>query len=198
MSGEDKPRRRRRLSDDEHALWRGVTRSVAPLRRASQALFAAALEMGGLERKAKPVAKRSNPVPSRQIGVPQAVPAAKPQRAERALAPPVFDRRHKRRLVRGAEPIGARIDLHGCTQSEAHAALLAFLAGSQANGSKIVLVITGKGGPPDGVAGERGVLRKQVPQWLAQAAFRAYVAGVEEAHFAHGGAGALYVRLRRA
>ena len=29
----DEPRRRRRLNDHEHALWRGVTRSVAPLKR---------------------------------------------------------------------------------------------------------------------------------------------------------------------
>jgi DNA-nicking Smr family endonuclease len=57
-----------------------------------------------------------------------------------------------------------------------------------------VLVITGKGGRSDGA---RGVLRRQVPQWLGLPEFRAYVVGFEDAHVAHGGEGALYVRIRK-
>jgi DNA-nicking Smr family endonuclease len=45
--------------------------------------------------------------------------------------------------------------------------------------------------------GERGVLKRQVPLWLAQPEFRALVIGFEEAAPSHGGAGALYVRVRR-
>jgi DNA-nicking Smr family endonuclease len=45
---------------------------------------------------------------------------------------------------------------------------------------------------------ERGVLRRQVPQWLSQPEFRALVVGFEEAHIGHGGEGALYLRIRRA
>ena len=56
-------------------------------------------------------------------------------------------------------------------------------------------MITGKGRL--GAASERGVLRRQVPQWLTLSEFRVYVSGFEEAHVAHGGEGALYVRLRR-
>ena len=44
---------------------------------------------------------------------------------------------------------------------------------------------------------ERGILRRVVPQWLALPEMRDYVVGFEEAHAAHGGGGALYVRLRR-
>ncbi len=198
MSGEDKPRRRR-LSEDEHVLWRGVTRSVAPLKRGPRAFLAAILD-GASERMPKPVApKRSRPAPAAKTGGSPSVSAgAKPHPADRSTPFQVFDRRHKRRLARGVQPIADRIDLHGYTQTQAHGALLAFLAGAQANGAKTVLVITGKGGGPDGLAGERGVLRRQVPHWLVLPAFRAYVAGVEEAHFAHGGPGALYVRVRRA
>src|SRR5262249_58214939 len=47
-----------------------------------------------------------------------------------------FDRRLKQRLARGAESIDARIDLHGKTQSEAHAALLSFLRKAQSHGAK--------------------------------------------------------------
>ena len=58
-----------------------------------------------------------------------------------------------------------------------------------------MLVITGKGRRGDA---EGGVLRRQVPQWLNLPEFRAYVIGFEDAHVAHGGEGALYVRLRKA
>jgi DNA-nicking Smr family endonuclease len=44
---------------------------------------------------------------------------------------------------------------------------------------------------------ERGVLRRQVPQWLSLPEFRSLVVGFEEAHIGHGGEGALYVRIRR-
>ena len=44
---------------------------------------------------------------------------------------------------------------------------------------------------------ERGVLRRQVPQWLQLPEFRVFVVGMEDAHVAHGGEGALYIRIRR-
>jgi DNA-nicking Smr family endonuclease len=59
-----------------------------------------------------------------------------------------------------------------------------------------VLIITGKG--KIGAESERGVLRRQVPQWLGLPEFRSLVVGFEEAHIGHGGEGALYVRVRRA
>ena len=52
-----------------------------------------------------------------------------------------------------------------------------------------MLVITGKGRASGD--GERGVLRRQVPQWLGLPEFRALVIGFEDAHVAHGGEGAL-------
>jgi DNA-nicking Smr family endonuclease len=59
-----------------------------------------------------------------------------------------------------------------------------------------VLVITGKG-RIGGDERETGVLRRQVPHWLELPEFRTIVVGYEQAHIAHGGAGALYVRVRR-
>jgi DNA-nicking Smr family endonuclease len=112
-----------------------------------------------------------------------------------ALAP--IMRREKQKLARGHETIDARIDLHGMTQTEAHAALRSLLHRSQANGAKFVLVITGKGLPSGGFDG-RGVLRRQVPLWLALPEFRCYVAGFDVASASHGGEGALYIRLRKA
>jgi DNA-nicking Smr family endonuclease len=98
----------------------------------------------------------------------------------------------KQRVARGKETIDGRLDLHGLTQSEAHGELLRFLRNANARDARLVLVITGKGRGP-----EPGVLRRQVPQWLGLPEFRSFVVGFEGAHIAHGGEGALYVRVRR-
>src|SRR5262249_39560066 len=137
-------------------------------------------------------AGRAKPAPPARPPARAAGPGA---RAAARLEP--FDRRLKQRLVRGTESIDARIDLHGKTQSEAHAALISFLRKAQSDGAKFVLVITGKGGGARDDWSERGVLKRQVPQWLKLPEFRSYVLGFEDAHMGHGGAGALYVRIRR-
>jgi DNA-nicking Smr family endonuclease len=107
-----------------------------------------------------------------------------------------LDRRERSRLSRGRSEIDARIDLHGMTQLRAHRALLDFLQRAHSDGLTFVLVITGKGTIGAGNS-ERGVLRRQVPQWLSLPEFRALVVGFEQAHLGHGGEGALYVRIRR-
>jgi DNA-nicking Smr family endonuclease len=101
-------------------------------------------------------------------------------------------RRMKQRVARGKHQIDARLDLHGFTQHEAHEALLRFLRSANARDARLVLVITGKGR-----GGEIGVLRRQVPHWLALPEFRDLVIGFEDAAIGHGGEGALYVRVRR-
>jgi DNA-nicking Smr family endonuclease len=166
--------RRRVLTQDERVLWSSVTRSIAPLS-----------ERAATESEAAPPEAR----PTRAIvGVERAAPATS---ASPPLAP--LGRRLRRGVARGSQAIDARLDLHGLTQGEAHAALLRFLREAAARGARLVLVITGKGT----AGGERGVLKRQVPQWLALPEFRGLVIGFESAHAAHGGEGALYVRVRR-
>lgn len=112
-----------------------------------------------------------------------------------------FDHKTKRRLVRGLVPIDERLDLHGYTEAAAHSLLRGFLITARGRGARVVLVITGKGQGPGKERGlgasERGILRRAVPHWLADPSLRDVVVGFEEAHLAHGGAGAIYVRLRR-
>lgn len=114
-----------------------------------------------------------------------------------------FEHRHRRKLARNVEAIDARLDLHGMRQREAHGALRAFLFASAARGHRYVLVITGKGvraeieRTRDFTQEERGVLRRLVPQWLAEPEFRAIVLSYTAASVRHGGEGALYVRLRK-
>jgi DNA-nicking Smr family endonuclease len=109
----------------------------------------------------------------------------------RDLPPAALDAALHRKLTRGRDAIAARIDLHGMTQDAARAALVAFVRRAMDNGWRAVLVITGKG------VGGDGVLKRRVPDWLAEPPLRDHVAGVSEAHRRHGGEGALYVALKR-
>jgi DNA-nicking Smr family endonuclease len=181
MSADD-PRRRRRLTDDDHAVWHSVTRSVKPLKRRRPEPLVA-----GIPERPSKAAPPKAPHPTRLPSTPAR--PTQPPKAPPALMP--IDRRLKQRLARGTVEIDARLDLHGRTQSEAHAVLLRFLHRTQGDGARTVLVITGKG-RIDG-----GVLKRLVPFWLILPEFRSYVLGVETAHVSHGGEGALYVRLRR-
>jgi DNA-nicking Smr family endonuclease len=182
-------RRRRSLSDDERTLWSTVTRAIKPLRRRK-----AMAEDG----EALPAAD-APPARAPKVVVPKAIAPVAPA-VRRSGPPPLapLGRRMKQKLGRGTEPIDARIDLHGMTQADAHAALTHFLRRAQRDGARVVLVITGKGARSgtDPYA-ERGVLKRQVPHWLESAELRAFVVGFESAGIGHGGAGALYVRVRR-
>ena len=179
------PRRKRSLSEEERALWESVAKQTRPLRKKPRAAKPEA---------AAPAAEA--PAVAKPIAPPKAVPLARIPRAPQA-APPLapLGRRERLQLSRGRKEIDARLDLHGMTQMRAHRALSGFLQRAHREGLAFVLVITGKG--KMGVESERGVLRRQVPQWLSLPEFRSLVVGFEEAHIGHGGEGALYVRIRR-
>jgi DNA-nicking Smr family endonuclease len=181
------PRKRlRRLTDEEIALWTEVARSVARRRGAT---LPAAL----------------NPVRAGRPPAPPATAVAEPpadRPAKSSTPPPLapIERRLKRELSRGRAAIDGALDLHGLTQAEAHQALRGFLRHNQARGARLVIIVTGKGGATDEFGGwpnERGVLKRLTPQWLREPDLRSVVLGFEEAGRAHGGSGALYVRLRR-
>lgn len=111
-----------------------------------------------------------------------------------------MDRRRYDKLRRGRVEPQARLDLHGMTADRAHGALAAFILGAHAAGLRLVLVITGKGRPGgmDALAPHRhGVLRHNVPHWLAAPPLASKVLQIAPAHVRHGGGGAYYVYLRR-
>ena len=166
-------------------------------------------------RDVKPLKQRTPRVtsekatPSRSSGTEQTVTAKRTLRP-RPLAPAApsqnskvptlqhgdttgLDRRTGQRFKRGQMPVEARLDLHGMTQTEAHRALIAFIAGQHSAGRRCVIVVTGKGVGKDGC----GVLRKAVPRWLNEAPNREKVLAFEHARQKDGGAGALYVLLKR-
>ena len=182
----DPPRRKRALTEEERALWESVARQAKPLRNKRRIADSGASSKPEAQPAAKAVAhpKLATPVP--------ALPSPK-----KPVVPPLapLGRRERSQLSKGKKEIEARLDLHGMTQARAHRALSGFLHRAHDDGLTFVLVITGKG--KIGAEFERGVLRRQVPQWLSQPEFRNMVVGFEEAHIGHGGAGALYVRIRR-
>lgn len=180
--------RRRMLSYEERVLWATFTKTIEPLRIAATP----APDEGddGEAHVAKPVRQVARPKKAAHVAPPK--PAGSPLAPPLALPLTPLGRRMKQRVARGKEAIDGRLDLHGYTQNEAHAALLRFLRNARARDARLVLVITGKGR-----GGEPGVLRRQVPQWLSLPEFRSLVIGFEDAHITHGGEGALYVRVRR-
>jgi DNA-nicking Smr family endonuclease len=185
-------RRKRGLSEEERALWESVAKQVKPLRKK---LRAAKPHATGIEAEAAAVMPAAAPMPAAAQKPRVSVHAVNPKKpAPPALVP--LGRRERAKLSRGRIEIDARLDLHGMTQTRAHRALFGFLQRAHADGQTFVLVITGKG-KVGGPESERGVLRRQVPQWLNLPEFRPLVIGFEEAHVGHGGEGALYVRIRR-
>jgi DNA-nicking Smr family endonuclease len=184
------PRRKRGLSEEERTLWESVAKQIKPLRKRPRAAKARGVGPDPETPAAAPSASPPKHLPPARI--PRAPKPALPPAAP-PLAP--LGRRERSQLSRGRKEIDARLDLHGMTQTRAHRALFGFLQRAHSDGLTFVLVITGKG--KMGSESERGVLRRQVPQWLSLPEFRSLVVGFEEAHIGHGGEGALYVRVRR-
>jgi DNA-nicking Smr family endonuclease len=136
----------------------------------------------------KPLAKRERHLHVLKHAIPHLPQRRIPHRPLFSEAPAAPIGGHvEARARRGRAEVEGRFDLHGLTQDRAYRALLRFLLEAQADGKRLVLVITGKS----------GVLRNSLPLWLGEDELKSLVAGVSEAHPTHGGAGAFYVALRR-
>ena len=97
------------------------------------------------------------------------------------------DRRSLENLKRGKMRPEARLDLHGHTRDEAFEELSRFVVAAQTRGVRVALIITGRS----------GILREEVPRWLMVTALRPRILGMAEAKPRDGGAGALYVMIRK-
>ena len=175
----------RRLSAEERALWAKVVATVQPLHPVSPA----------------------PPVPSAPAAAPAAPGiAARPAPRPRAAPPPppprpqpgnTLDGTWDRRLGKGLVRPDLTVDLHGHGLTGAYGLLDDSLDRAVTSGARVLLLITGKppvGEPP--VA--RGKIRAAIGDWLAASPHARDIAAVRGAHPRHGGAGALYIVLRRA
>ena len=160
----------------DRAIWAEAMRDVTPLR--------------GRAAPSPPNVSISASEPPRTMESSSVATEANPDSIERFAG---IDRANAERLKRGLHPIEARLDLHGLTQAEAHRELIEFVEASYQSGRRCLLVITGRGLGPEGP----GVLKNAVPRWLAEARTRRRILAMSAAQPRHGGAGALYVLLRR-
>jgi DNA-nicking Smr family endonuclease len=183
------PKRKRGLSSDEKRLWRLYTQSVAPLRPSQEPDEPDSIPIA-------PPVVLPPPLPRPRIEPSRQASASLPELAPgQAIG---LDKATAERLRRGELPIEARLDLHGMTQVQAHEALGRFLASSQAQQRRCVLIITGKGWRPDSAADSgKGVLRSAVPRWLNEPPNRFRVLAFTAAKDRHGGGGAIYVLIKR-
>jgi len=189
---------RRRLRPDEVELWRKVadtTHKLHPERNAGDLPLP----------KPKPMKPARAPAERFTLGEKAngRAPGHDVQAGMRdrvASAPLQMDKKAFGRLKRGKMVPEGKLDLHGMTMNQAHPALTRFILSAQATGKRLVLVVTGKGKHRDDggpIPTRLGVLRHNVPHWLAQPPLAQAVLQISEAHLKHGGGGAYYVYLRR-
>jgi DNA-nicking Smr family endonuclease len=187
--------------EDDAALWTHVARTVKPVKKKSRVTEVEIEEVVLLTKR-----RDNGPIPPAKGATKKSPEPIKSTPVKRT--PPIaeFDRRTAKKVGAGRIEIEARLDLHGQRLDEAYTALRRFLFRCHANDQRLVLVITGKGrttadpyAPFDmGAEGRsRGVIRQSVPRWLDEPDVRAIVVSYTEASARHGGAGALYVRLRK-
>lgn len=107
---------------------------------------------------------------------------------------PGVDGRLVRALKRGDYPVSAELDLHGLTRDTARTAVDRFLSDARREGRRCVLLIHGRGLNSEA---QLPVLKAQLPAWLQQGRMGRLVLAFCTARPEHGGAGALYVLLRK-
>lgn len=169
-------------------LWRYVTRNVVPYRP---------------QRRPTPEPAASSPDANPKSEREADFSAPSPAPAKRAALPlkmgaiAAMDKRTGQRFKRGEMAVDGRIDLHGMTLDQAHGALSGFIRRSHARGARCVIVVTGKGGDKSGGGKGMGKIRREAPDWLNRPDLRPLILAVTEARQQHGGAGALYVLLKR-
>ena len=184
----------RGLSAEEATLWRKVAATVTPLHPQKPVPPPVAQPVAAPE---------PAPVPKRvrgRVPAPRVPPPAPPP-ATRALVRDGLDGSGDRKLARGIIVPDATIDLHGMNLDTAHARLIGGIAQALAMGARVILLIAGKPRPHgdhDARGERRGAIRAKLLDWLAHSPQASQIAAVRGASPRHGGAGAVYIVLRKA
>ena len=168
----------RPLNAEEERLWRKVVETVRPLRPRAAIVESEEEAAAPPQPARKPVKRAPPPPPAPAKGVGETLDAS-------------WDRR----LARGLVQPESTLDLHGHGLASAYDLLDSRLENAIASGSRLLLLITGK--PPAGDRPGRGRIRAAVGDWLGASRHAGSIAAVRGAHQRHGGAGALYIVLRR-
>ena len=178
----------RRLRPEEVTLWGQVAATVKPMRGkrvvASPLPAVAPAHAGAFPQTVATLPHRRLPAPARRDAL---------------SGPQTLDASWDKSLATGRAAPDRTIDLHGHSLSSAHALLDHALGEAIRHGARLVLLVTGKPArhnprmPPTG----RGVIRASVEDWLKAGPHASRIAAIRGAHPKHGGAGALYLVIRR-
>ena len=174
----------RRLSTEEAALWQRVAGSVRAIKPQLRVEYAGSAPVSLVA----------------QVRVIAPIGPAKP--ISRPIKPPAntLDGTWDKTIANGRIHPDRTIDLHGYNLAAAHHRLDRGLDEAIRNGVRVILLITGRA-PRSGASRIdlplRGIIRESVGDWLAASSHASAIAAVRGAHPRHGGAGALYVVLRR-
>jgi DNA-nicking Smr family endonuclease len=183
----------RRLAPEEKALWGRVMATVKPLHKISAV---------------SPVPLK--PVPAKPVASAQAGAAGSSARTPNGLrlrgsdvtpkAPVLntLDATWDRRIHKGGVIPDISVDLHETTLSGAYARLDHTLEQAVHQKLRVVLLVTGHARAHDRASGQgRGAIAAVVRDWLSASRHAAAISAVRQAHPRHGGAGALYIILKR-
>ena len=178
----------RRLSPEEAALWRQVSESVRAL------IDRVPLPLAGGVRGGAALPKLALPL-TRGIAHRPLAQAAGDKRPSNTL-----DGSWDRKIGTGQLTPERTIDLHGHNLASAHHRLDRGLEEAVRDGVRVILLVTGRAARSGGSRIDlpmRGIIRESIGDWLAVSRHKNAIAAVRNAHPRHGGAGALYLILRR-
>ncbi len=196
----------RKLGEEEKALWGRVMATVKPLHpvvaRAIQTVnpntvSSPSSSLRGAERRGNPEAGMRDPRLPRSARNSDFIKSN--SKLSPALPnPQTLDGTWDRQITKGALIPDVSVDLHGSGLSSAYARLDGTLEQAIAQKSRVVLLVTGRTRAHDRTSGEgRGAIASVVRDWLAASRHSKAIAAVRTAHPRHGGAGALYIVLKR-
>lgn len=192
----------RGLSREEAELWSRVAKTVKPLvKRVPRPTSEVGHGPGDAEAPVRPSPPKFQKMP--RVPVQQPAASAPPRGAEDRNPRPLdrhgLDGSWERKLAKAEISPDFTLDLHGHSLDAAHARLDHGLAQAVSMGARLVLVITGKPRPVEAAdrGGRRGAIRAKLLDWLAHGSHASRIVAVRGAHPRHGGAGAVYVVLKR-
>jgi DNA-nicking Smr family endonuclease len=185
LRNEFMPRRPRRLTEADQALWASYASQLAPLKTR--------------------VSKKAPRPETSQTGPPPPEPQPRPKPGARALKP----RAHAPTVTIGDQPGGVdtatwqrfrtgklaavrRLDLHGMTAQRAFHALVSFIRTAHAEQVRCVEVVTGRGSGETG-----GVIRREFTHWLNLPEIRPLILAAAHPHALNPGSVRLILRRVR-
>ncbi|MEA3037815.1 MAG: hypothetical protein QOE79_328 [Sphingomonadales bacterium] len=167
----------RRLGAEEQRLWARVVATVRPLEGVAPPPL-----------PPEPVPKDDKP----EVAKPAPPRPVPPRKAPGTTLDGTWDRR----LSRGAVAPDLTVDLHGHNLATAWHLLDRRLEQAIAADARLLLLVTGNPPGPERPV-KRGAIRAAIGDWLAASRHAGAIAAIRTAHPRHGGAGALYIILRR-